>query len=132
MTKNKYPYIGEYKYTNGEIVRVNFTGRCTGQVIYSTSYNHKVGKTHDDWSESIFTKIEEKVMKKLKSGDIIVGSQMKDGSSAVSVSANPHVHTTVKEADTEAERLAKEFPEKRFLVLEVKVAIETSTIICCS
>jgi hypothetical protein len=67
-------------------------------------------------------------MQKLKRGDIIVGSQLKPNG-AISVAANPHVHSSLKEADTEAERLARQYQEKSFLVLEVKVAVETTTIV---
>jgi hypothetical protein len=53
---------------------------------------------------------------------IILGSNNESGE--VTVRANPFEHTSLRSAQTEAERLAVQFPERSFIVVEVKGTVK--------
>ena len=72
--------------------------------------------------------LEEKDMKKLTTGDLIVGSQLGDNG-AVFISNSPSVHDSRASAEKEAKRLAGVFPEKSFLVLQVQGRATTQKVI---
>jgi hypothetical protein len=72
--------------------------------------------------------LEEKAMKKLATGDLIVGSQLGDNG-AISISNSPSVHDSRASAEKEAKRLAGVFPEKSFLVLQVQGRATTQKVI---
>jgi hypothetical protein len=67
-------------------------------------------------------------MKKLATGDLIVGSQLGDNG-AISISNSPSVYDSRESAEKEAKRLAGVFPEKSFLVLQVQGRATTQKVI---
>lgn len=62
----------------------------------------------------------------IKKGDLIIGSVHKT-TGLVSISDKPVPHTNFMSAQLEGERLAKEFPQKKFVVLEVKGIVSVPT-----
>ena len=85
---------------------------------------HKFNQENENMNTTKFAN----TSNKLKSGDYIIGSQLKsDGS--VSFSTNPAIQSSLAVARTEATRLAKIDNSKRFMVLEVKGVAEVQDIV---
>jgi hypothetical protein len=63
---------------------------------------------------------------KMVKGNFIVGSVNKM-SGAFSTSANPYQHETYRAAAIEAEKLSRQNPEKKFVVLKIKGTVSTAT-----
>jgi hypothetical protein len=128
-----YPeWYGRFSRIVGKDFVVKFIERCIGTVVWAEpDASHKVGEFRNDWLTEAFTKIDyekEKEMGKLKKGDIIIGSQHKT-TGAISIAAEPKVHTNLLTAQQEGERLAKVTTDKKFVVLEVKGVVSVATTI---
>lgn len=82
-----------------------------------------------DWTVCIKPKKETNMLtQKLKTGVFIVGSLDKN-TGDFCVSANPAEHSTLKHAQNEAERLALQFTNKDYVVLEVKGTVSRSNFV---
>lgn len=111
----EYPYIGVSKTSGIEVYFTEFeSGTCIFIPEKYTGLN-KVGDHSFAWDESNFKRKKEIEMKK---GVFIIGGIQSDGT--CSIASNPSPHPNIFSAQTEAERLAKATPNKKFMVLEVK------------
>jgi hypothetical protein len=66
------------------------------------------------------------------SGQFIVGSVTNNRRSLApegcfSISQAPHIHTEYKDALLEAQRLAKEYPDKKFIVLAIVAVAQVNS-----